>query len=395
MSFQQLLLKYRTMRIEQIKLYKTRVPFQRRFSHALSSGAYAENVVLEVLADHGEVKGYGECAPRPYVTGETQDSVSQSIDLFLKSGYFPWDLEDVFRIWDFVDHLPDGRVHHAALCALETALLDLLGKEQGSYVIEYLPKDYLCESIYYGAAIPMDGEERILEICRRIEELGIRRIKVKVGKNFDQNVKILDAVCKVFETRCDLKIDVNGAWDREAAFKHVSVIVDHGIKVVEQPMMPGNPDMDGLADKMKPYGVKLMADESACSLSEVKGVLSEGQYNMINVRLSKCGGYRRSLRIIDYLRENKIPFQIGCQLGESGLLSAAGRILSLLCKDATYHDGSYDAFLLRENITETHVSFGPKGKAGPLGGTGLGVKVNARNLELLSDQSGIICFRRP
>jgi muconate cycloisomerase len=127
-----------------------------------------------------------------------------------------------------------------------------------------------------------------------------------------------------------------------------------------------------------------MADESACSLRDVAGLLEKDHYNMINVRLSKCGGFRKSFRIIDYLRAEGVPFQIACQLGESGLLSAAGRILSLLNSDALYHDGSYDKFLLKENITEENVSFGPGGEAGPLGGCGLGVKIDNKKLEKLN-----------
>jgi muconate cycloisomerase len=127
-----------------------------------------------------------------------------------------------------------------------------------------------------------------------------------------------------------------------------------------------------------------MADESACSLNEVKKVIKEGHYKMINVRLSKCGGFRNSLKIIEYLRYRGIPFQIGCQLGESGILSAAGRALSLLCGDANYYDGSYDAFLLKENITLDHVSFGQGGEAGPLEAPGLGAEVSAQSLGRLS-----------
>jgi muconate cycloisomerase len=101
------------------------------------------------------------------------------------------------------------------------------------------------------------------------------------------------------------------------------------------------------------------------------------------------------LRIIDFLRKEDVPFQIACQLGESGLLSAAGRTLSLLCKDALYHDGSYDDFLLKENVTTQNVSFGHGGKAGPLGGVGLGVEVNGSSLRRLSGGVEAISFRRP
>jgi len=116
---------------------------------------------------------------------------------------------------------------------------------------------------------------------------------------------------------------------------------------------------------------------------------------MVNVRLSKCGGFRNSLKKINYLRNQGIFFQIGCQLGESGLLSAAGRALSLLCSDAVYHDGSYDEFLLKENVTLENVSFGLEGEAGPLRGPGLGVEINHENLQRLSDPSTMVTISKP
>ena len=135
---------------------------------------------------------------------------------------------------------------------------------------------------------------------------------------------------------------------------------------------------------MKSNNIRLMADESACALPDAHQILADGFYDMINVRLSKCGGFHRSLAIIDFLRSHGLHFQVGCQLGESGLLSAAGRALALLCKDALYVDGSYDKFLLKENITLDNVSFGAGGLAGPLTGPGLGVRVSPQQIERLN-----------
>jgi len=95
------------------------------------------------------------------------------------------------------------------------------------------------------------------------------------------------------------------------------------------------------------------------------------------------------------LRQNDIPFQIGCHLGESGILSAAGRVLGLLCRDALYYDGSYDEFLLEENITLENVSFGKGGKAQQLNGTGLGVNINVDNLQRLSNGNPTVTLMRP
>ncbi|PQP34330.1 hypothetical protein C6A37_08345, partial [Desulfobacteraceae bacterium SEEP-SAG9] len=280
---------------------------------------------------------------------------------------FPWHLDDVSKIWEFIDRLPDGRNHNAAICAIETALLDALGRSQESNILEFFPKDFYTDHIYYGTAIPLDRKQRVMEICRLIKgRMKIHKLKLKMGRNYDQNKEAVEAIQQVFEDDYDLKTDINGVWDREVAFKHLSLIEEGKIKVVEEPMMPEVPGFRDFAEHLRGLGVKVMADEAACSLSDVKHIADQGHYDMINVRLSKCGGFRRSFRIIDFLRKKEIAFQVACHLGESGILSAAGRGLSLLCRDAVYHDGCYDEYLLKENTTVEHVSFGPGGAAGPL-----------------------------
>jgi muconate cycloisomerase len=193
----------------------------------------------------------------------------------------------------------------------------------------------------------------------------------------------------------DLRVDINCVWDRKLAFKHIPLIQKYNVKAIEQPMMPDDPDIADFAGLMQNIGVILMADESACSFKDVEKIVKEGYYKMINVRLSKCGGFKNSSRIIDYLRLNGIPFQVGCQLGESGILSAAGRVLCLLCRDAVYYDGSYDEFLLKENVTFENVSFGEEGKAGPLNSPGLGVAVSPQRLKNISYDSNMISISTP
>jgi muconate cycloisomerase len=166
--------------------------------------------------------------------------------------------------------------------------------------------------------------------------------------------------------------------------RHLPLLSKYQVKVVEQPMLPDDPNLAEFAEALKEYGILLMADESACSFGDVKKIIEKGHYKMINIRLSKLGGFRKSLKIIDCLRKEKLFFQIGCHLGESGILSAAGRILSLLCRDSMYFDGSYDQFLLKRNITQENVSFGLGGEAGPLEGAGLGVTINESNLNQMT-----------
>ena len=99
------------------------------------------------------------------------------------------------------------------------------------------------------------------------------------------------------------------------------------------------------------------------------------------------------MKMINRIRGEGLDYQVGCQLGESGILSAAGRALCAVCSDALYYDGCYDEFLLRENLTTEHVTFNHGGKATPLKGVGLGVTVDEANLNQFGDCVSTI--RRP
>ncbi len=373
------------MVLDRVNVHKVSIPFLRELAHSRSKKTSANNIVVEIIAEQGEIVGYGEGAPRLGVTGETQESAIDSIGHFLKQGSFPWELNNVSQIWDFVDDLPEGKKHNSAICALEMALLDVLGKGQGRSVIEYFPQDFFANKVFYGAALTLEGKEKIIEMSNLIKEFGINHIRIKLGKDFEQNKDSLDAVRLVFGDDYTLRADLNNAWDLDSALKHMQLFKKYNIRYIEQPLTPGEPNIAHFAKLAQTNGIVLVADELACSLSDVEIISKEGFYEMVNIRLSKCGGFRRSFRIIDYLRKHGIHFQIGCHMGESGILSAAGRALCLLCRDALFYDGSYDSFLLKENITIEHVSFGPGGEAGSLGGLGLGVEINRGTLTRLSD----------
>lgn len=369
------------MRIDKVIIHRVRLPFSFEFSHSLRKRSYVDNIIVEIIAQQGEIIGYGEGAPRSYVTGESTESTVNSIRHFIKHDAFPRKLNDISQIWNFVDNITRGREHNAAICALETALLDAIGKSQDRHIIDYFSKDFITENVYYGAPIPLDNNQKIIKLCRLIKKMKINMLRLKLGKNLEQNKTILKTVRSVFGGNYDLRVDINCAWDRKLAFMHIPLIQKYNVKAIEQPMMPDDPDIADFADLMQNMGVILMADESACSFNDVGKIVKEGYYKMINVRLSKCGGFNNSLKMIDYLRLNGVPFQIGCQLGESGVLSAAGRVLCLLCRDAVYYDGSYDEFLLKENVTFENVSFGKEGKAGLLNSSGLGVTVNPQGIK--------------
>ena len=148
------------MQIEKVRVHKVNLPFSFDFSHSLRRRSSVRNIVAEVVANQGEITGYGEGAPRSYVTGESQEGAVGSINRFTQKDNFPWDLNDVSQIWDFIDSLSNSKGHNAAICAVETALLDALGKSQSRSVIEYFPHDFYTGTVYYGAVFSLADKQR-------------------------------------------------------------------------------------------------------------------------------------------------------------------------------------------------------------------------------------------
>jgi L-Ala-D/L-Glu epimerase len=381
------------MLIDNITVYQINLPFKMAFNHAKKRSPGAESVVVKI--DAGSVTGYGEGAPRNYVTGEDLQTASANVIGLVNRPEFAWKFKEPSDIKNIVESLGAVKSRNAALCALETALIDTFARTSAKPAIDFFPQDNRAGTIHYAATIPLTQAEKTARFCDRINAGGIRSVRVKLGRNREENESSLLTVRRICGPACDIRVDVNGAWSIDDFMNHLPLLGAAGVEIVEQPLPPGDPHLPDAAAYAEREEMILMADEEACDMPQVERIIHDGHYRMVNVRLSKCGGIHASLAIVQTLRRAGVLFQIGCQLGESGILSAAGRTLSLLCADARYHDGSYDAFLLDENTTREDISFGFGGEAHLLGGSGFGFEVDPVRLLSLSNPNTTLEIRRP
>jgi muconate cycloisomerase len=374
------------MLISAINVYELTLPFKFPLSHSQKNATSADNIVVEIVTDENGLKGYGEGAPRPYVTGETQRDAIHNVRVLCSNKSFPWDLSDISQIWNFVTAATAEKKHNSALCAIETALLDVLARKEGRNIFHYLPKDYFTNEMHYGGTVPIADPDMVAKICGIMRDFDIKAARLKMGRDFEQNRRTIDKVFRIMHKEGSLRVDVNGAWDLDMAKEHIPLLLSHGACVLEQPLMPEDPNWRELADVLRTTGIKLMADESVCSMQDMEKAVQDRYFDLINVRISKCGGFFNSLKVIQRIRDAGLGYQVGCQLGESGILSAAGRALCTVSSDALFYDGSYDSVVLKDNVTTMHVSFKYGGKASVLKGPGLGVLVDRRKLEQFSDR---------
>ena len=122
------------------------------------------------------------------------------------------------------------------ICATEMALLDMLGEVRKQPLLQFFQHPFLTDTIHYGVPVPLGNAQQVTMFCRWIKALDITRIRVKMGKSYDQNHHALDTVASELGMDCEIRIDPNGVWDRDLAFKHLPIIQKYGVNIVEEPM---------------------------------------------------------------------------------------------------------------------------------------------------------------
>ncbi|MBI2468446.1 MAG: enolase, partial [Candidatus Rokubacteria bacterium] len=73
------------MRLVAGTVYALRIPFVEAFRHSATERVCSESVVVRV-ADEAGCEGFGEGAPRPYVTGERVETVLDHLTRVLWPG---------------------------------------------------------------------------------------------------------------------------------------------------------------------------------------------------------------------------------------------------------------------------------------------------------------------
>jgi muconate cycloisomerase len=348
------------------------IPFKRSFRHTLKERKTSESVFVKIMTESGEV-GFGESLPRSYVTGETQESVITKLEQVLPISLLGKPFLSLEEAVNFCSTFK--ALSGAAKCAFELALLDSIAKAFNRSITDVF-NGIKTKQLRYSAAIGSGviSEAKIAALKLRL--LGVKDVKLKVGDEVD--VDRLKVVRRYLGRNVDIRLDANCAWSAEEAIKRLTIMRNFNFSVIEQPVKKD--DIDSLKKVADVIPEPVMADESLCDIEDAKKLIEQKACDMFNIRISKCGGILNSIKIAKFADQAGILYQLGCQIGETGVLSAAGRHFASCMSNIRYIEGSYAKFLLTEDIVSEDVSFGYRGFAHPLTGAGLGVTVNEQLL---------------
>ena len=119
-------------------------------------------------------------------------------------------------------------------------------------------------------------------------------------------------------------VDANQALDRAALDALLPALIEAGVALIEQPVRAGSDaQLDGLASP-----IPIAADESALTLADIDGLC--GRYDVVNIKLDKCGGLSAGLAMARAARARGLTVMVGNMVGTS-LAMAPSFVLGQLC----------------------------------------------------------------
>ena len=316
------------MKITHIDIYRFSIKM-RPFSIATGTMDYAQNVFIRVHTDNG-LYGVGECSAFPMIVGETQETCLAMAKEFAKL----WKDKNPLLIEERMDELHKFTAHNFTIkSAFDMALYDIAAKSADLPLYKFMNGSK--REIETDITIGIGTIDEMVAQAKEFKASGARILKVKLGKNADDDIQRVIKIREAVGPDIILRIDANQGWVFEDAIKALTGMANQNIQFCEQPMSAWYDDFLPALREISP--IKIMADESCFNHHDARKLINENACDYINIKFSKSGGITESLKIYNTSKEAQMPCMIGGML-ESRIALSAKLHFAYACADIKFYD---------------------------------------------------------
>jgi L-alanine-DL-glutamate epimerase-like enolase superfamily enzyme len=318
------------MRITGLEAWAHTMKLAEPYSIANESFDRAENVFLRILTDTGPA-GLGCAAPDFGVTGENAQTVLAAIDGAVREHLPGMNPLRTLQVLDAIE--ADLADQPSALAAVDMALYDLLARVAGLplWVLLGGYRDHIVTSVTIGILPAAETVERARDLAAQ----GFRALKLKGGRDVDDDIERVLRVREAVGAGMELRFDANQGYDSATALRFIDRTRAARLELVEQPTPVSRPDALGRVSSGSHLAV--MADEGLQTLRDAFRIAAGEQADMVNIKLMKVGGIAAATRINAVARAARLEAMVGC-MDESALAIAGGLHFALAHKNVMYAD---------------------------------------------------------
>jgi L-Ala-D/L-Glu epimerase len=275
----------------------------------ISGYVFEEHDVIVVTLGDGEHLGRGE-ASGVFFLGETAQTMVASIEearATIEKGIDRPALQQL---------LPPGGARNAIDCALWDLDAQRLGVPVWQLAGLQAPKP-LVTTFTLGADHPD------LMAAGALKYAQAQSLKLKLTGDLPLDISRVQAVRRA---RPDvwMGVDANQGYTIDKLDSLVKALQPEQISLLEQPLKRGREgDLDGYKST-----IPIAADESALCMVDIPGLV--GRFDVVNIKLDKCGGLTEALAMAHESRRLGLGVMVGNMVGTS-LAMAPAFVLGQLC----------------------------------------------------------------
>lgn len=277
----------------------------------ISGHVFTKSDVIEVTLSDGHNIGRGE-ASGVYYLDDNVDAMIQDLQQ-VQDGLLDHDISR--------EALRRAMRPGGARNALDAALWEIEARRTGLPVWKLAGLDSAPAPIVTTFTLSADAPNLMAQ--RALEFADPQAIKLKLTGDLDLDlarVRAVRAACP----QCWLAVDANQGYGVEDLDELVSGLLVADVKLLEQPLRRGREkDLAGYQRR-----IPIAADESVLTIDDIAGLV--GLFDVINIKLDKCGGLTEGLAMADVARKLGLKVMVGNMVGSS-LAMAPAFILGQLC----------------------------------------------------------------
>ncbi len=301
------------IKIEEINIYQLEIPLNIEFAISLGSQNFYEGIIIEMKTLKNT--GYGEAETIQQITGETPNvlfNIAEDLIRSMEGKKFD-SIEDASL---FIYSFSYG--NSAAKSSVEMAIYELLTKEYNISLYRFLGGSLNPRST--SLTIPIGSVKQSLELLENYQKFGIKIIKIKIGKNLDDDMEKINKISENLKSGVKFFADANQGYNLNQALKMSNLLYRKEALFIEQPL-PRNFIYE-TSELRKKTELPIMLDESISTPYDIINAIRYGAADLINVKLSKSGGIRNAIKILSIAAAGGVDAMVGCML-ESKLGIAA------------------------------------------------------------------------
>ncbi|MDH3445490.1 MAG: mandelate racemase/muconate lactonizing enzyme family protein [Deltaproteobacteria bacterium] len=294
--------------------------------------------LVQVETDAG-ISGFGSCSGN----GELLEFI---IGRVLKPLIVGMDPTDIDAVWDRAyvrgGHKEFGTrgIGVVALSGIDIALWDILGKVRGVPLYQLLGGKFRDKVPVYATALYPEEPSNVAARARAFADQGFHGVKIKVGFDLDQDVRIVRAVRRELGKDFIVMTDANQGYTLEAALRAAAAFADSDVYWLEEPLFVE--DVEGHAALRERGKVPIAVGENLQTCGAFRDFIVSGAVDYLQPDVARAGGVTEIRKIAALAETHRVPVSFhtwgdAVALAASVQISAAVQNCIVMELDFTYN----------------------------------------------------------